>query len=240
MFHIAIPSYKRAQTCRDKTLTLLARYRLLSNTTIFIVKEDEDDYKHLLPNAHLVVGVKGLVQQREFIRNWFPEGSEIVMMDDDIEDVLGMDKKSVPCLKSIMEQGFQACRDTGARIWGVGSVANPFYMKEGYSTNLKHLVGSFYGIIKTGEEAKNPLTYKEDYWRSCAYFKTDGMVVRLNFCAPKTRYFKEPGGLQETRTLEAEKKEVEQIVIDFPGWCSIYTRKSTGRPEIRLNPKAKI
>lgn len=239
MYHIAIPSYKRSATLRDKTLALLKRHGLDHKATIFIVAEDEADYRRDCPGAHLIVGVKGLVEQRRFIYNWMPERSDIVMMDDDLEDVLGMDKKSVDIAK-VIESGFQACRDEHVRLWGVGSVPNPFYMKEGYSTNLKHLVGSFYGFRKWGRDPYIPTSHKEDYYRSCAYFKEDGKVIRLNWCAPKTRYYKEPGGLQETRTDALEQEGADRVAKDFPGWVSVYQRKRTGVAELKLNPRAKV
>ena len=64
---LCIPSYQRAKTCRDKTISTLERHGL-KQATVFVVKEEYDEYRALMPEWVVVsIGVKGLVQQRKFM-----------------------------------------------------------------------------------------------------------------------------------------------------------------------------
>ena len=86
---IAIPSYKRANTLRDKTAALLERYNVPSeNVIIFVANEEERvAYAEALkdsPYSYIVVGVVGMGAIRNFIRDYFDEGEFIVNLDDDL------------------------------------------------------------------------------------------------------------------------------------------------------------
>ena len=93
MYKVAIPSYKRAETLKKKTLETLKRGKVpASNVYIFVAnKEEEKIYKEVIPKNlyhKIVVGIKGIANQRIFIRNYFKKGSHVVSIDDDVESVL--------------------------------------------------------------------------------------------------------------------------------------------------------
>jgi hypothetical protein len=86
---IAIPSYNRANLLNRKTLKVLNDYHIPRNIIYVFVanKEEEEIYKKILnPDyyGHLIVGLKGLKNQRNFISKYFKEGQEILNLDDDI------------------------------------------------------------------------------------------------------------------------------------------------------------
>jgi len=86
---IVIPSYNRADLLNRKTLKVLNEYHIPRNVIYVFVanKEEEEIYKKTLnPDfyGHLIVGVKGLKNQRNFISSYFKEGQEILNLDDDI------------------------------------------------------------------------------------------------------------------------------------------------------------
>lgn len=237
MYQIAVPSYKRVKTLKDKTYKLLLNHKLLSATTIFVVPEELDAYKAEFPDVRVVAGVPGLIQQRRFISSYFPQGTHLMMMDDDLKEIIGMDKKPIENLHELITRGFALTEEHGCRLWGITAVSNPFYMKPEPSTNLKFIVGCFYGFRHIGEEPFVPLTIKEDYYRSCAYYKADKKIIRINSVAPITKFYTEPGGLQETRTDALELEGAQRVVSDFPMYATLYTRKRTGTPELRLREK---
>ena len=89
MYVVAIPSYQRAELLNRKTLKILAEYNVPRNRIYVFVanKTEEQIYKDKLNKdlyGHLIVGVKGLKNQRNFISRYFPVGKEILNMDDDI------------------------------------------------------------------------------------------------------------------------------------------------------------
>jgi len=84
---IAIPSYKRVKTLKDKTLTLLQKYKIPSQKIyIFVADEKEKkEYTEGLPKYYreIVVGKPGIKNIRNFMPNHFKEGKKIFYMDDD-------------------------------------------------------------------------------------------------------------------------------------------------------------
>jgi len=69
-YKIAIPSYKRHNTIKEKTLRLLDEYNIDKNKiTVFVANTDEEIlYKESLDNEYkIVVGVPTIGKQRNFI-----------------------------------------------------------------------------------------------------------------------------------------------------------------------------
>ena len=62
---ICIPSYKRANLCKDKTLSTLMEHNIpKSKIYVFVANQKEyADYEKVIEHK-LIVGKKGLVQQR--------------------------------------------------------------------------------------------------------------------------------------------------------------------------------
>ena len=89
---IAIPSYKRAEICRDKTLAMLRANKIPANKIYVYLanKEEKEQYEKVLDKSsynQLVVGVKGLVLQRQFIMSKWGEGKHIIFFDDDVAKI---------------------------------------------------------------------------------------------------------------------------------------------------------
>jgi hypothetical protein len=241
---IAVPTYKRPKTC-SKTLSLLWKNNLLGKTTLFVTGDEYSLYKEectrtgLVP-GNIVIGVVGLVAQRRFIYNHYPENTKIFMMDDDIDKYIDISGGS-PDMDDFITIGFDECLTQGARLFGLYAVPNPFFMKNTVSTDLKFCVGSSYGIIKRGPEPDVPMdeltALKEDYFRTCAYWNTDKKIIRLNFVAPKTKYYKGTGGLASQRSINNIKDCAELLQSLYPDYVTLFTRKTTGFTEVRLKEK---
>lgn len=254
-YEIVIPSYKRHETLQAKTLAILKEYRIPSNKiTVFVAnKEEEKIYKQFLdPKTYgkIVVAEKGLMNARNFISDYFPVGTLLVSMDDDIRGFLEYDEtaprkeRKLRSLLGIIKRGFQECVKNGCRFWGVYSVPNGFFMKDTVSTDLKFIVGSFWGCVNPGTKGttgiKMIMDEKEDYYRTLQYFLQDSKVVRLNFVAPKTAYYKEPGGMQEDS--ERKKKQehaVKFLLKKFPQFVALNPTRKSGFMEIRLRDMRK-
>jgi hypothetical protein len=234
---VAIPSYNRPGLFMNRTYKILVASELLDKTTIFCVPEQETLYRNLPPirdgRLALVVGVRGLIQQKQYIYDFYPEGTEVVMMDDDLEHFITWDKKVIRDIRPIIHKGFRHCRDRGARLWGIYPVANPFFFSRDVSYGLKFIIGNLYGVIKRGgsEIPADVISHKEDIYRSCAYFKRDGVIVRINDVAPVTKFL---AGDSLEASKEWHEQGADRIVQDFPGYAKKYYRRRTGFAEVRL------
>ncbi len=247
---IAIPSYKRAETLKLKTLAILQKYHIPSSKIfIFVANKDEEDiYKKTLKAKDynkIIVGVPGLAQVRNFISDYFPIGKRIVFMDDDITGFLEYDEtekrheRPLRSLVKIINTGFNEAEKNGASLWGVYPIPNGFFMKPSVSTDLKFIIGSFWGFINTGTKGpkgiKLEMSEKEDYLRTIKCFIRDGTVVRLNYVAPKTVYYKEPGGMQtDPNRLKKQEEAVKWLVDKYPEYVRPNPNRKSGYPEIRL------
>ena len=246
---VAIPSYKRAEVCRDKTLAMLHHHKIPASKIFVYVANNEElaDYEKVLDKTlfnKLVVGKKGLVPQRQFIMSKWPEGKHIVFFDDDVAKI---DMTLSPMFKgksldAFFKAAFGECNKQHSYIWGVYPVFNPFFRKgrDEISTCLNYIVGAFYGIINRPNLAAIQLTItkengqKEDVERTLKYFINDGIVLRFNKIGFITKYYGKSGGLgtfddRLKPMLEASKK----LLAKYGEYGSMSTKK-TGMTEFRL------
>jgi hypothetical protein len=246
---VCIPSYKRSQICNEKTLKTLKKMNIPSNKIYVYLanKEEEVEYEKILDKTlynKLVVGIKGLVPQRQFIMEQWPEGKHIVFFDDDVASIdLSMSKifkgKS---LDFFFKHAFKECKKMKSFIWGVYPVFNPFFRKarDEMSNCLNYIVGAFYGIINRPNLKSIQLTLtkengqKEDVERTIKYFIEDGIVLRFNKIGFETKYYGKSGGLG---TFEARLKPMLEasklLKKTYPEYGEISTKKN-GMTEFRL------
>jgi hypothetical protein len=245
---VCIPSYKRAELCNEKTLSTLNKMKIPSDKIYVYVadKEEYEQYKEVLnPKLYnkLVIGIKGLVPQRQFIMEQWPEGKHIVFFDDDVASIdLKMSKFKSKSLDFFFREAFNESKKQKSFIWGVYPVFNPFFRKarEEISTCLNYIVGAFYGIINRPNLKSIQLTLtkengqKEDVERTIKYFVEDGIVVRFNRVGFVTKYYGKEGGLG---TFEARLKPMleasQKLKKEFPEYGEISTKKN-GMTEFRL------
>ena len=246
---ICVPSYKRSKVCNDKTLQTLHTNKINSkNIYVYVAnKEEEEEYEKVVDKKlynKLVVGIKGLVPQRQFIMEQWPQGKHIVFFDDDVASIdLSMSKifkgKS---LDFLFKYAFKECKKMKSFIWGVYPVFNPFFRKQRdeMSTCLNYIVGAFYGIINRPNLKSIELTLtkengqKEDVERTIKYFIEDGIVLRFNKVGFETKYYGKSGGLG---TFEARLKPMLEasklLKKTYPEYGEISTKKN-GMTEFRL------
>jgi hypothetical protein len=250
---IVIPSYKRVEALRDKSLKLLKEYGIEPERIyVFVANKDEEKvYKEgLTPGTYgkIVVGVPKIGPQRNFISNYFPVGKPIVQMDDDISELIEFSEGAkrhetkLKSLKDLIHRGFDECRKGGASLWGIYPVANGYFMKKGHTTDLKFVIGCFNGCFNPGTKGPKGVKLelemdKEDYERSIRFYLRDGAVIRFRDVAPKTAYYTEKGGNQEYRTMKTVMEGTKKIVKMFPKLCTMNLTKKSGYPEVRLKDK---
>lgn len=245
---IAIPTFDRYKVISKKTLKLLQKYNIPSNKIFLFVAspEQQEFYKTCVDSnlyREIIVGIFGIVNQRNFISNYFPENQYIISMDDDIEDILvleGTPKSGNEKLVSIvdLEEFFiNSCNvliTNKSYIWGIYPVKNPFFMSHKTSTELKFLIGVMYGFInrhlpnlKLSIESET----KEDYEQSILFFRNDGSVIRFNNITIKTK-FNAIGGLGTDRQSR-NQSAADYLKNNYTEISSIFFRKD-GNAQVKM------
>lgn len=248
---ICIPSYMRAQICKNKTLaTLIANNINPNKIYIFVASQEEyNDYNIVLEKdtyRKLIIGKKGIIYQRQFIMTQFPTNSHIVCIDDDISniDLSLSDLFKHKTLDYFFKYAFNECIKRRSFIWGVYPVFNPYFRgpRVEITIGLNFIVGSLYGIINRPKlkAIQNIMTEnmspKEDTERSILYYKYDGISIRFNKVGFKTKYFNNTGGLGGFNTrLKSSKDACEYLKKIYPTYGHIVTRKN-GMTEFKMNP----
>jgi hypothetical protein len=258
---VAIPSYKRPETLRDRTLKVLQNYRIDPNKIHIFVADQEQKkiYEGVLPNKSykkIIIGEPGIKNIRNFMPNYFPEGQYIFYMDDDIYSVqetinngdLTNRKHNkhvkLKSLKDLINKGFKMSEDTGLTNWGVYPVYNPFFMKpttrnvNSYvGTKLSYIIGFMTGVINNKKAEIRTIDDKEDYERSIKYYLKDGGLLRFNNVTCDTKCYKEPGGMQVERTKQRIHDSAVYLTKQYPELCTLNTTKKSGFTEIRMRDR---
>jgi len=254
---VAIPTYNRQDVVFKKTIsTLLNGGVSKSKIYVFVAnKEQEKLYEDALPkNSYnkIVVGVKGIANQRKFIANYFPKGQYVVSLDDDVEEfqilkstARGVTQKNrpknakdklvkMPNVHKFFVDAYKTMKREGLYIWGVYPVRNAFFMYPKYTTDLRFIIGVTFGFIARHDKSLEPSVNsetKEDYEQTILYYKKDGGVIRFNNIVPKTK-FNAPGGLGTDR-YERNKNAAEYLVKTYPDLVKRNDRPD-GTPEVKL------
>jgi len=224
VYQIVIPTYGRPDLVKEKTLSMLHTYKIpKQQITLFVAnKEEYERYVTEVPATlygSIVIGVPGLMQQRNFIMQYYPIGTHIVSFDDDVSGLWQLEGGKLVALiglKQVIQRGFALCKRFGYSMWGIYPTKNAGWMSPEPSTNLKFLIGHMYGIINRKIVLHAPL--KHDYELSLENAVRDGGVIRLNDVVATTKMGK-AGGIGKTveERQSTYKKVIEYLVKKYPG-----------------------
>lgn len=242
---VAIPSYGRHETIVTKTLETLKKGGVPAKCVyIFVANETERAayYTECAAFGKIVVGKKGITEQRKFITRYFAEGTRIVSMDDDVEKFLRLSrdgKKLVDFKKGDLDRFIKmAFLNAEARnlfLWGIYPMRYAYYMKHNVTTDLRLILGTTYGYICRHDTDLVPtVSEKEDYENTIQHYLKDGGVMRFNNICLKTIYHS-PGGLGKLteERLQANKVAAEALHKAYPELVSTFKRPN-GMFEVRL------
>lgn len=241
---IAIPSFSRAKQCNAKTLKMLHRYGISPERIhVFVVEEQFDEYKTALnPEwySKLIVGKKGLIPQLYFIESYFPVGTHIIRIDDDVSGV-NLNLTHYTTLHEFFIDAFATCVSNHSYIWGVYPCCMPLTQQrmKPVSTDLKFIIGCMYGIINRhdlslpiAERHPSPM---DDVELTIARFLKDGIITRFNRVGIRTKYLGEEGGLGN---LEERRESINSCAHAlheaYPDITKICTHKGSGTQNIKL------
>lgn len=244
---IVIPTYKRHLLISSEkgTLYFFKQNKIpKENIILFVANEEEKElYKKHVPkkfySGNIIIGEKGILNQRHFIMKSFPEGQYIISIDDDIQDVLIRTSSNPPKLRSIqknelkylIENSYLLLKESKSNIWGINMVSNPFFMRERISTSLGVIPAGFYGFINH-RNRKNKIKNdsREDVERSILFFDKDNIIIRYLNITLKTLTRKTEGGIQALmsyqKRLQMEDLFTQELKEKYPKYCC--SEKLTG------------
>lgn len=239
---VAIPTYNRVEEVIHKTLHTLKEGGVSkSHIYLFVAnKQQRDLYEENVPKNlyhEIVVGKKGITNQRIFISQYFQEGRYVVSMDDDVETLemlKGAKLVKIANIDAFFLQAYKTMKQNNLFIWGIYPVRNPFFMYNETTFDLRFIIGVTFGFITRHVKQLKMSTKaetKEDYEQTILYYKQDGGVIRFNNVTAKTK-FNAPGGLGTDR-FERNKKAAEYLTNKYPDIVTRRDRKD-GTPEVKL------
>lgn len=252
----AIPSLSRSKLLYSKSLNLLInKYGIKeSDIYVFVIEAEVEEYRRSCKNVNINIniGPVGLHNMRNHIRMYFPVGTYIVSLDDDISDMLRMDDdgnntyKLVSLrsedFKTFIRDAFDTLERNNLKFFGIYPICNGYFMKglPYKSTTLRFCVGAFWGCINEHDnELLINIEEKEDFERTLIYYRRDNGVLRYNMICPRTRYYKEKGGMQ-SRIIDralSSKEACNYLLQHFPQYCKLYTSKKSGIHEVRIKDR---
>ena len=259
MYTIAIPSYNRSQSIKTKTLAVLDSYNIPHSLIKVFVKPDElDKYRTSLPeDIEVIEGAAGCIENRNAIRQYFPEDHHIVYIDDDIHSLWSVcdqtpnhdtchhhDKKNLkqdyykkqirlPDLHTFLVEAFQRMEKEGAHLGGIYPICNGFFASHRVNLALNYICGYFYLERNVKDITLQGHQYAEDFERSCIFYKRNGKLCRFEWVMAKSGFYKgegdggSPGGLVESRTVERSKAAQETLAALYPEYVRVVPPTKT-------------
>lgn len=249
MYRVAIPSYDRATTLRDKTLrVLLAGGVDPTRIDVYVRGQEQLELysRTLEPGSYgrlvLFDGDPGVMPVRNFISRSYAPGTRLFQIDDDvyrivrkIDDKLVEDVQDVDAL---IELGFATADEAGLYLWGLYPVKNPLFMKHRVRYDLTYIEGAIFGYTVLGDDTELVrCDDKEDFERSIRFYLRDGGVVRLESYSFWSNFYTEPGGMQTYRTVETVEAGARYLLETYPELCSYFVSRGRGMPEVRLRDR---
>lgn len=246
-YEVAIPSYHRSHLLPKRTVPMLVNGGVApGRITVFVSDVTEmDAYRTSLDSygysgVRLAEGASGMAGNRNAIARAYPAGVPVLNADDDLEGIsrrVGSKRlEPVADVHGLIETGFRLVRQHGYTLWGVYPVLNAYFMKPGYTADLRFCVGTFFGVLNRPTETIT-IPCKEDYERTLMRWERDGGVIRFNDVAIHHKYAVNPGGMQDgdERTIETTRLAAEALSRRWPGVVKLNTRRSdTEYTEITL------
>jgi hypothetical protein len=254
-YQITIPSYKRQNILITQTLQTLKKYGApMDRVTVFVANPEEKlIYDTALEAVGMgeirtVVGVVRLGPQRQFIDKYYPKGTPLVSIDDDLADLLEKEGDKTRDMSMSFDQlvsiGFDLCKKSGAKLWSIYPVANGKFMSDRAVTGLKFMYGCFHGSY-TGEQCIEPekgplICHAEDWERMFRSYLKYGKVARIEWVATKSKFFAKGGMMEEAGGKEARlainNENILRVANSYPSLCSTF-EKAGGIINIRLKRK---
>ena len=203
-----IPSYSRANLLCETTLKLLDKHKI-KEVTVIVSEFQEQTYKDELEKHRFNIKVnlfptelEGIGNIRNLIRDMYSEGTNVLMVDDDIKQVCIKNDETnklieMENINEFVEKMFKKCVEEDIYYWGVHLHNNPFFMKKDFVRGLNYINGSFTGvrIEHSKKKIRTNINHFEDYLFSILHYIRDKNVLKAANVCLKTKCFNTSGGI---------------------------------------------
>jgi hypothetical protein len=263
-FKVVVPTYGRHEAIGKYTMKYLRSTDVdLSQVYLFVANSEEaEKYKSSNEDVNIVVGVKGLTQQRKFISEYFDPGTRLLSLDDDVsglqrlvllEKLDSLQKPlDFPCklelvtdLVQFVENGWELAADREVELWGAYQVANKGFLHPKVKTGALFIMGHFFSFLAGDNVFDEIVEYpcKDDvFWSIWHHVNRKGTLRFDNYCV-KSKAHSGSGGTNEDMLakLQINNDTCEAICAKYPEIASIKMRKTKDEwlsqyKEIRLKP----
>tara|TARA_R110002110_G_scaffold120767_1_gene296120 strand:- start:140 stop:868 length:729 start_codon:yes stop_codon:yes gene_type:complete len=234
-YHIVIPTYGRCDTFGKKTYKLLERHNLLSNATLFI-QTDEDEEAYKIYNLPIIRSPVGLCETLNFIYDYYEVGFKLWLLHDDVTKFINLENKEPHNLPDIVTGCFNSMLLHDANLAGFYPTANPFFMadKKELTTDCRFIYDPCCLIINQRLYGTLELQNKIDFERTVLYYQRDKVVLRFNHFAFRTVYNPKTAGGVGFRTPEIETEAVLRFQSAYPQFVKFIKTHKTGKTSIIL------
>jgi hypothetical protein len=224
---VCIPSYQREEVLMFNTLNyLISEGYPPSKIFIFVANEEECGkyYRALTPNTYnrLIIGRRGLLEQRRFISEWLPGETIFVQMDDDVKRLKILDPNL--SFLDLIRMGVDMLVRENQGLFGVLPNDDGRKMATKTTGHLTHILGSFF-ISVNRRELVPSIQEKEDFERSILYYNAFGKVLRYQGAGVDTKFRGTPGGLQQPGRAEREAEEIRYLCEKYPEYVKRVEKK---------------
>ena len=239
-FKIVIPSKNRIQIFKDNCLKFLINSNLIKNEIyLFVDSLDVKSYKKEFNNKYkikVIEGKTGLINQRNYIRDYFNEDTNLLHLDDDLKNI---EYDGNIDLNILISEDFKKMKENNILLGSINPTNNSFFKRNEYLLGLYLCVGCFFLEINS----KNKLFYlddifnseKEDYIRTIKHFCYSGQVYRNDYLNVKHKYNKnDDGGMNSNNRLENNNNCCDYINKMYPNLTSIFYKNKREKKEIRF------
>ncbi|CAJ1442592.1 unnamed protein product [Effrenium voratum] len=235
-YEVVVPTYRRwlstQEVTRKKRFQTSSRPFILEHTlaflsregvpkqkvTLFVANEEEEqEYRKAIQESEwaevrIQVSLPGIRDSRNFIYKFFPAGTYVVSLDDDMEGIqwkIREGSKISACMEllppgafiKIIYDAYQRMQDVGGYLWGLSTCQNPHFISlDDVSTRNGLVNGYLHGFICRPDAAHDLLRRLpdavEDAEFSVRHFAKDRVVLRYRMYAGMTSPYSNGGGLQ--------------------------------------------
>jgi hypothetical protein len=241
---VCIPTYERYLTLGGATLRYLHSIGYPREKIILFVASDDQarlyrDWVEEHLYGQIVVGVLGLVQQRNFITKWLSSDEIFISMDDDVQIVKVMTGFNIYW---IIADAITKLKTNDYGLAGIMPNSDARRFKTGFTMHLAHIVGSFY-ICKNNHSLLldcDPVIQeaKEDIYRSLQYFIVYGRILRYRSAGVQTVYRNPNGGIAAEGRRERDAFACLDLIRRYPKFVKHIDKKS-GWPDVLLRWRAR-
>lgn len=231
---IVIPTHKRNHAIRNKTLSLLRKHNIPDNI-IYIFPSIHTDWETREGDEYNIIKEKNtsILNIRNYFIEYFNEKQKIVEMDDDIEDLINMNNKSVENLNEIINNNFKISK---GNLWGFNATSNMYFSDGNIKVGLYSIINSFLGY-ENDKQIKLTCNEKEDFERVLLHYLKNKPVYKFTQYGIKTKYWSNKGGFQDLYNTENRNKIQEQMAHTinnkYPTLTFISKRKN-GKIDIKF------